>query len=128
MLSPVIEFENLTNPATYQIKAAKWKVYRKYVRVRYDYVNGGTDFFYRSYKLLFEFEWPYLSQTAHNNLKSVIEALARGDTVRINSIGGQTYQVNIVQDTDDFTETEGEFLEKRPIKVRFISKDAQTIS
>lgn len=128
MLSPIIEFENITNSTTYQIKAAKWNVYRKYVRVRYNYVNGGTDFFYRGYKLLFEFEWPHLSQNAYANLKNIIDALARGDAVRINSIGSKSYQIKILQDSDDFPETEGEFLEKRLVKVRFISKNAQSIS
>jgi len=127
MHTPIIEFENTTDSTIYRIRAVKWDIKRIYVRFRYDYINGATGFNYRSYKLLFEFEWPYMEETAYNNLKAVVESIADGDDVRINSIGETAYSIFVDLDKDDFPETSGEYVEKKKIKTGFISKDAQSI-
>lgn len=127
MFSPIIKFENVTDSVMHEVKAVGWKVYRRYVRFRYDYVNGGTGFNYRSYKTVFEFSWPHLSAESYDKLLDIVNSVASGDTVKITTIGTKEYNLDIELDSDDFIESQGEFAETGRFEIAFIAKNAQQI-
>jgi len=101
---------------------------RRFVRSRYDYVNGGTDSYVRAHQWIFELEWEYLSAADLTSLKSIITALTVQPVkdVRLDNLNGITYNATVDIDQDDFADDAGDVFQKRPAKVTFITRVKQT--
>ena len=112
-------------PVSVSLPAASWDVKRRYVRARYNYVNGGTDSYYKSQMLLFSFEWGYLNDADLSALQSILDAISvDGKEVQLNAVAGKTYDRLIDIDDDESYEDAGLTFRKRGIETSFITRVA----
>lgn len=113
------------------IALQKWRIFRRSVRFRYNYLNGGTESNHRATQLIFELEWESLLPVEYADVIAIIDQIRSGLSVFITGVSEISYfkaaaippgGLEVDLDADEFDESSGEYFEKMPFKVAFISK------
>lgn len=115
----------------------KWKFYRKSVRARMEYFNGGIDSDYRAGRLYFEMSWNYLSSTEYADIVAVIDQIRSGTDVYLYSMSGNSYfnssaipgsGLLIDLENDDVLESVGEWFENMPLQLVFVTREKRGLT
>jgi len=114
----------------------KWRIWRRSVRSRHNYRNGGSSSSYRATRLFVSLEWQHLTTAEYNILVAVINGIRDGSTVKLESTDGLNYFSDtclgtgktVDLESEDLPESEGEFVEFMPASVDFVVSEGMGLT
>jgi len=124
-------FDINTNNHSFSLAPSKWKIYRRYKKIKYEGVNGHEDVKIKGYILVAEISWQFVTFTEFNNVKVMLSSLANSQTISLVSIRNKngsdagiiSSPCAVIIDTDDVTINEGEFLPNTPLELTLLTKE-----
>lgn len=134
MASVELKYEENGNPVTQTLTLQKWKIYRKLVRLKYNYLTGGRESRNRASQIYFELEWEYLSPAEYGIIRAVLAKFRNNENIWITALNGLQYaEADLIPaggllvdvENDTFPLSEGEYVEKMPFKITFVSQIKQ---
>jgi len=96
----------------------KEKVLKRHI---YQYPEGGTETKEIGYQWRYSLSWDHLSSTERTTLRTYLERLLYGTRVRISKIDSTTEEVEVVLESDSYTEKMIEYFDRYPIEIVLIS-------